>query len=348
VSTAPPAAFEASYILPLRGPDVATTDELTGYLRWLGQFVDLVVVDSSDPEVADRRARHWAGLPLRHVRPDPGRAVLNGKVAGVLTGLRLARRDRVIIADDDVRYDAANLERVIRLLDDAELVRPQNYFAPCPWHAAWDTARTLLNRMAGGDYPGTLVVRRQAIPGGYDGDVLFENLELIRTVEAGGGRVVTPLDCYVRRLPPTAAHFWSQRRRQAYDDLAQPPRLAGALAVIPLVAAAAVRRRWTPLLAAAGSAMLLAEAGRRRAGGRTVFPASAALFTPLWLLERGVCSWLAVSDRLVHGGCRYHGVVIRRAASSPRRLEQMRRVAGQTRRPTVPVARVQPSAGARR
>jgi hypothetical protein len=320
VSTAPAAAFEASYILPLRGPDEATTDELTAYLQWLGQRVDLVVVDGSAPAVAARRARRWADLPLRHARPDGDRVVLNGKVAGVLTGLRLARCDRIIVADDDVRYDAANLQRVIDLLDDAELVRPQNYFDPCPWHAAWDTARSLLNRMAGGDYPGTMAFRRAAIPNGYDGNVLFENLELMRTVRAGGGRVVTPLDCFVRRRPPTARHFWSQRRRQAYDDLAQPARLAGSLLVIPLTVTAAVRGRRPTLLGAAAVTMLLAEAGRRRAGGRRVFPGSAPLLAPCWILERGACSWLAVADRVLHGGCRYHGVVIRQAASSPRRL----------------------------
>jgi hypothetical protein len=145
-------------------------------------------------------------------------------------------------------------------------------------------------------------------------------VELIRTVEAGGGRVVTPLDCFVRRLPPTAGRFWSQRRRQAYDDLAQPARLAGVLLVLPLAVTGSVRRRWARIAAGAAGSVLMAEAGRRRAGGRTVFPARAPAFAPLWLLERGVCSWLAVSDRALRGGCRYHDVVIRRAASSPRRL----------------------------
>jgi hypothetical protein len=335
--------FEASYILPLRGPDEATTEELTSYLRWLGRRVDLVVVDGSAPAVAARRARQWADLPLRHARPAADRPVLNGKVAGVLTGLRLAQCDRIIVADDDVRYDAATLQRVIDLLGDAELVRPQNYFDPCPWHAAWDTARSLLNRTAGGDYPGTMAVRREAVPHGYDGDVLFENLELMRTVKAGGGRVVTPLDCFVRRRPPTARHFWSQRRRQAYDDLAQPVRLAGSLLVVPLTVTAAVRGRRAALLGAAAATVVLAEAGRRRKGGRRVFPATAPLFAPFWILERGACSWLAVADRVLHGGCRYHGVVIRRAASSPRRLR-----AGLDKAAAVPAARVQPSAGARR
>ena len=89
-----------------------------------------------------------------------------------------------MIADDDVRYDEAALTAVHRLLGRADLVRPQNYFDPLPWHAWWDTGRTLLNRALGADYPGTLAVRRSTFlaMGGYDPDVLFENLELIRTV----------------------------------------------------------------------------------------------------------------------------------------------------------------------
>lgn len=327
--TGPAGDVEASYVLPIRGPDDDDADELTGYLGWLGRRVDLVVVDGSDPPVADRRAARWAGLPLRLTRPDPRHSTLNGKVAGVITGVHLARTERVIIADEDVRYDAATLERVVRLLDRADLVRPQNYFDPCPWHAQWDTARTLLNRVAGGDYPGTLAVRRSAFADGYDGDVLFENLELMRTVAARGGTLVTPLDCYVRRLPPTAAHFWSQRRRQAYDDFAQPVRLACSLLVVPLAVAAVLSGRWPALCGAGATAVLAAEAGRVRAGGRSVFPPTAPLFAPLWILERGVCSWLALFDRLVHGGVRYRDVVISRAASSPRRLmEQHRRSGG--------------------
>jgi hypothetical protein len=319
-------SVEASYLLPLRRHHGDPPGELTAYLGWLAARVDLVVVDGSPPPVRDAHARAWRALPLRHVAPDNDISALNGKVAGVLTGLRLARCERVIVADDDVRYDEATLCRVVTLLDAGEVVRPQNYFDPCPWHARWDTARSLLNRVAGGDYPGTLAVRRSALPGGYDGDVLFENLELIRTVRARGGRVLTPLDCYVRRLPPTARHFWSQRVRQAYDDLAQPPRLIAAQLVVPVTVGCIRRRRWGPLLALAATTMALAEAGRRRAGGQAVFPASASGYAPLWLLERGVCSHLAMANRLLRGGCPYGERVIRRAASSPWRLRhQVRR-----------------------
>jgi hypothetical protein len=62
--------------------------------------------------------------------------------------------------------------------------------------------------------------------------------------------------------------------------------------------------------------VLLAEAGRRRAGGRRVYPASAALWTPLWLAERAVCVWLALGRR-VGGGVPYAGQRLVTAAHRP-------------------------------
>ena len=318
---APRAPLAATYVLPLRSPEDVSAG-LTGYLRWLASKVDLVVVDGSIPQVFAAHGRAWRGVGLRHVAPHADIDVLNGKVAGVLTGLRLACFDRVVVADDDVRYHDVSLERVVTLLDTWDIVRPQNYFEPCPWHARWDTARSLLNRVGGGDYPGTLAVRACAVPDGYDGNVLFENLELIRTVRARGGRMTTPLDCYVRRLPPTVRRFCSQRVRQAYDDFAQPPRLAAELLIVPAVVASGIRRRWLGLAAFAGTAAGLAESGRRVGGGAAVFPPSASVLAPLWLLERGVCSWLAVACRLGRGGCAYGGTVIRRAATPSRRLAE--------------------------
>lgn len=305
------------YVLPIRRRHVAgDVPGLAAYLAWLSRRAEAVVVDASPPEVFAAHAAAW-GRTCRHLCPHPELSFANGKVNGVLTGVREVGHERVVLADDDVRYDDASLRRVTELLDRGEVVRPQNYFSPLPWHALWDTARSLLNRALGSDYPGTLAVRRSFLLGigGYDGDVLFENLELIRTVEAAGGRVVEAPGVYVRRLPPSAGHFWSQRVRQAYDDLAQPLRLGLFLGILPGIAAVP----WLAPILSAGAAGL-AEVGRRRAGGAAVFPASAVPFAPAWLLERAVCSWLAVGIRLAHGGVRYHGTAIRRAASSPRAL----------------------------
>ncbi|WP_049574750.1 glycosyltransferase [Nonomuraea sp. SBT364] len=312
--------LDLEYVLPLRWDDDAGLDELTAYLRTLSRHARVVVVDGSPAALFDRHARRWRGL-VDHVRPDAGLGYANGKVSGVTTGLRLARAGHVVIADDDVRYDPAGLAGMRRLLGGADLVRPQNYFSPLPWHARWDTARTLLNRAFGADYPGTFGIRRDFFlgMGGYDGNVLFENLELIRTVRARGGRVVSAPGLYVRRLPCRAGRFWSQRVRQAYDDLAQPLRMAAFLAVLPAVATALARRRHATLAVAAAVTVAVAELGRRRCGGHRVFPGTSSMFAPVWVVERGVCSWLALAAALT-GGVPYAGRRLRRSANSVRRL----------------------------
>jgi hypothetical protein len=314
-----------SYVLPLRWSVDAGRAELARYLRDLRAHCEqIIVVDGSPAEIFAANTLAWGGW-ITHIPPDPDTSCKMGKVAGVNTGVRHARHEAVVIADDDVRYDRTGLERLARHLRRYELVRPQNFFHPLPWHARWDTARTLLNRALGADYPGTLGVRRSAFlaMGGYDGDVMFENLELIRTVQASGGTTFSPLDLYVRRLPPTSAHFWGQRTRQAYDDFALPARMACWLTVLPGLGSTVLRKRFASVLRFFAAVMLLAEGGRRRAGGTAIFPASASLLAPLWVLERGVCSWLAVIQRLRFGGVRYGAGVIATAAHSKAELRRL-------------------------
>jgi hypothetical protein len=321
--------LDLSYVVPIRWRDGEQREELAAYVKGIAaRCAEVIVVDGSAPEVFAGNAAAL-GERIVHVPPDPAERWLMGKVSGIRTGVRLASRERVVLADDDVRYDREALRRAAQLLDSHDLVRPQNYFSELPWHARWDTARTLLNRSLGRDYPGTLAVRRSRMlaMGLYDGDVLFENLELIRTVRAHGGRTVAPLDLYVARVPPSASHFWGQRTRQAYDDFALPARMALWLALLPLLALAR-RSSWPggdkdalPAVAA-GTAIALAELGRRRAGGARVFPATSSLLAPLWVLERAVCAWLAVLQRLRFGGVRYGDSVIPLAAHSERQLRR--------------------------
>ena len=320
VTRPPLAKQQVTYILPIRKSRVEDLAELGSYLEGLSHSVEVVVIDGSPPTVFAANARFWPSC--RHVAPAPEHAALNGKVHGVLTGLDCASYDRVVIADEDVRYDATSLQAVVDALDAADVVRPQNYFEPLPWHAAWDTGRSLLNRPFDGDWPGTLAVRRSVLErtGGYNGDVLFENLELVRTVRAAGGTEKAAPAIYVRRLPPTAGHFISQRVRQAYDEFARPQRLALQLAILPVLALMlmSMPRLLLPVVAIV---IGLAEYGRRRHGGATVFPLRTSLMSPLWVLERGVCSWLAVRDRLFNGGVRYHGAVLKTAATP---IEELR------------------------
>lgn len=349
-------------MLPLRWSDDAGLDELTDYLGRLAQWVDVTVVDGSSADVYARHAAPWRGV-VRHrpVRPWPGR---NGKVAGVVTGVRAARHEHVVIADDDVRYDYDGLAEVQALLRQADLVRPQNYFDPVPWHARWDTGRTLLNRAFGSDYPGTYGLRRSAFlaTGGYDGDVLFENLELSRTIRAAGGRELPAPSLFVARRPPTASHFLHQRVRQAYDDFAQPARLLVEAAVAPALLQAVTRalradsRTRSRVLRVVAAAMVVtlasAEAGRRRDGGTAVFPAAAALWAPAWVLERSVCVWAALGYRLL-GGVPYAGQRLPVAAHSVRELRRRLKAAAPAPEPSVsgsvhgadPLARQEDRAG---
>jgi hypothetical protein len=325
------------YVLPLKWcaeQSQRELRELAAYLQGLAGSADVTVVDGSDADLVARHA-DALGPTVRVLTPQPWPGA-NGKVRGVVTGVRAARHELVVIADDDVRYDPAGLARVAELLADADLVRPQNVFEPAPWHARWDTGRILLNRALRHDHPGTFGLRRSTFlaMGGYDGNALFENLELSRTVAAAGGREMHAPDVFVARLPPTARHFAGQRVRQAYDSFATPGRLAAELSVLPALAVAARRgrlRRAVAVLALATVA--LAEAGRRRAGGRGLFPRTAAFWALPWLAERSVCSWLAVARRL-GGGVPYAGGRLRTAAHSTRQLR--RTVRGRPPLPPLP------------
>jgi hypothetical protein len=319
-----------SYVLPLRWTESGPIEELSAYLRSIAEVADeIFVVDGSPAPVFAEHGTALLGV-ARHLAPHPDLDFQMGKVNGVLTGVRECSGELIVLADDDVRYDPSTLRQTVELLDGADLVRPQNYFDEMPWHARWDTARSLLNRVFTGDptfpvgdFPGTLAVRRSALlaTGGYDGDALFENLELMRTIRAAGGRVATPLDLYVARRPPSAAHFISQRVRQAYDDFAIPARIGAFLTLVPFAAHSSRRGRVHRLLIGALASMILAEIGRRRAGGAKRFPPSGSLLAPAWVAERSLCSWLALAAKL-RGGVLYGGGRLRHSATPLRRLRR--------------------------
>ena len=318
---------EATYILPIKTSRPLPVADFTGYLRWLSLTVrEVIVVDGSPDEVFAAHRQQWED-PIRHVPPDPELRTPMGKVGNVMTGIRLASCERLVIADDDVRYDRESLSRIVAALDVVDVARPQNYFDPMPWHARWDTGRVLLNRMTGGDWPGTLAVRRAVLraTSGYDGNAMFENLELVRTVLAVGGREASYPDIYVLRRPSSARHFWSQRIRQAYDEIARPHRLLIQLAVLPITIALIIGAHWIILASIGFAVIALAELGRRRAGGTRVFPASASFFALAWLAERAVCAWLALLSRLLLGGVPYRGTVLRLAANPLRVLRARHR-----------------------
>ncbi len=314
----PPTVMRAAYILPLRLDSAGAIPELVQYLETLAHL-EIIVVDGSRQELFDRLHGQIGGFAT-HVKPAvPGR---NGKVRGVLTALPLASEEHVVVADDDVRYDSTSLDEILHRLVYADVVRPQNFFSPAPWHAVWDSARSLINRAFDGDWPGTLAFRRSALPRGYNADVLFENYELVRTIRAGGGRESIARDIFVARRPPTLEHFMGQRVRQAYDEFARPWRLLAGLAILPGLLVAWHAAGIAALPAYIAVAVSIAAIGWLRAGAYRHFSPICVLAAPLWILERGICSWLALWQRIRFGGIRYGDSVIAASASSPRELKR--------------------------
>lgn len=135
---------------------------------------------------------------------------------------------------------------------------------------------------------------------------------MIRTFHPAGAVEVIAKDLFIIRRPPTAARFFDQRIRQAYDDFAQPARLVVEAAWLPAIPVAG-RRPWT-LCGGMLAAVLVAETGRRRNNGTTAFPPNSG-WAPVWVLERAVCVWIALLLRLA-GGVRYRGTRIS-SASKP-------------------------------
>lgn len=312
--------MNATYILPVRLQDERPIEELAAYLRSLSN-IEIVVVDGSSPKLFASLKSRISGTAI-HVPPDPRIRGRNGKARGVLTGLQIARHDKIVVADDDVRFDDLSLRELVGRLDHWHVVRPQNYFYPRPWHAIIDGARSLINRALDGDWPGTLAFRKSALPHGYNADVLFENFELVRTICRRGGRELVARDLFVARRPPTTRHFWNQRVRQAYDEFARPSRLIVTLSLFPILAVAIARREFGFVAAIGVLAVTIAGAGLVQNAAHRYFSWLSVAAAPLWLLERACSVWLAVLARLVLGGVPYGDTIITAAATPGKELQK--------------------------
>jgi len=98
-----------TYLVPLRTSDDDDIEELATYLRALAEHVEVLVVGGSSDWAM---ARHRCALGSRVRLVPTERRTLMGKVGNVLTGLRYAEHDKIVIADDDVRYTHAQLAEV--------------------------------------------------------------------------------------------------------------------------------------------------------------------------------------------------------------------------------------------
>jgi hypothetical protein len=304
--------FRCTYLLPIRRVRESReeAEAFAAYFRELTEAgCEVLVVDGSPPEVFEAHARSWGGA-CRHVGVDKKYGYLNGKVNGVHTGVDLARCERIVLADDDIRYTAEDIERACALLERHEMIRPQNYLAPLPWWARTESARMLVNRGAlrAGDYPGTCAFRRSTClrVGHYDGDVLFDNEEIVRHFALGGADVLCATDFFILKRPPTFDKWMEQRPRQAYEDFVMRGKTALFASLIPatlalaLFAGAGAALVFTALVALAS--MLVALRGLVRDRAYEFFPARAVLYAPPWVLERALSVYWAFYWRARYGG----------------------------------------------
>lgn len=301
-----------TYLLPIRRTAFSPTEaaDLAEYFRSLTVAgCHVLVVDGSPGPVFQQHHEIWDQLS-RHERVDHSFGYLNDKVNGIHTGVRIAATDKIMLADDDIRYTPAEIDRVCELLDTFEMVRPQNFLSPLPWWGRMEAARMLINRatLRAADYPGTCGFRRESMlrVGHYDGDVLFDNEELIRHFARAGASISFATNLFVRKRPPRFQKWIEQRPRQAYEDFGL--RMKTALFFSLPLLAVFVRRAagWQGLglclLILSLAAIGLAVAGRLRGTAARYFPWSVCFFAPLWVIERSFSTYWALYWHFAHGG----------------------------------------------
>lgn len=304
--------LRCTYLLPIRRVRVDDVEaaEFASYFETLARAgCEVLVVDGSPPEVFAKHGRIWRGL-CRHVAVNPKYKYLNGKVNGVHTGVDLASCERIILADDDIRYTGADVARARELLTQHEMVRPQNYLRPLPFWARTEAARMLVNRgvLHTGDYPGTCAFRRSTClrVGHYDGDVLFDNEEIVRHFVLKGADVCFALDLFILKRPPTFKKWIEQRPRQAYEDFVMRGKTALFISLVPLAALLGLfvgaRATLGFVFVVSICAMLCALRGMWRNQAYKFFPASTIFYAPLWILERALSVYWALYWRTARGG----------------------------------------------
>jgi hypothetical protein len=171
-------------------------------------------------------------------------------------------------------------------------------------------ARMLINRatLRAADYPGTCAFRRAALLacGPYDGDVLFDNEEIIRHFAQHGCAIAFANDLFVRKRPPTLNKWIEQRPRQAYEDFGMRAKTTLFFGLPPLLLAAALlfglRGIFGFIILISLGAIFLAWRGWMRGRAAEFFPLHCCFFAPLWVLERTLSTYWALYWFLTLGG----------------------------------------------
>jgi hypothetical protein len=152
--------------------------------------------------------------------------------------------------------------------------------------------------------------------GRYDGDVLFDNEEIIRHLAQDGCTFAYANDLFVRKCPPTFRKWTEQRPRQAYEDFGMHLKTTLFFALLPLSFLIGGRFRIAGLaiffLTLSLLTTLIAARGRALGKARRFFPAHCCFFAGLWVFERTLSTYWALYWYLTRGGYPFGGRVLSR------------------------------------
>ena len=130
-----PRDCRCSYLVVIKRDREADDDlpDLAAYLSTLGLAgCEVIIVDGSPAPVFEKNHRvlRWVS---RHIAVRPRHHSFSGAVDVIRTALDVSNCDRIIVADENVRYADTAVASLCELLDGHEVVEPQDYFHPLPW-----------------------------------------------------------------------------------------------------------------------------------------------------------------------------------------------------------------------
>lgn len=303
MATNGPRSLACSYVVLVQKAAASreALQELAAYLSTLRVAgCEVAILDPSPAPGFQDNARilRWVG---RHVSLQAAQAGTQS-LDTVRIASTLALSEKVIIAADDVRYEPDAIGQVCDLLERHEVVEPQDYLDPLPWWGAIEAGRMLLYRGVEPqpDHRATFGFRRSALrllggpapvlPAGAEGNRLA----------AIGAEVYPASDVFVRRGAGTLAQWLESGVRGADRDLSRPMKTLPFLALIPLAILLVVLGGSEAALAFLGivSFTSIGLAVKGRAGASRFFPFRACFFAPLWIFERALTVYWALSLRL--------------------------------------------------
>ncbi|MBV8546002.1 MAG: hypothetical protein JO093_13055 [Acidobacteria bacterium] len=277
--------------------------DLAAYLSTISVAgCEVIVVDASPSPIFEnnRAVLRWVSS---HIAARPRHRNFTGGIDSVRTALDVSSCDKIIVADENVRYDAGAIESVCDLLDLHEVVEPQDYFEPLPWWSGIEAGRMLVHRGVEPlpDHGATFGIRKSSVRGLRGVDIAWSNGEdAVRRLASQGAEVFSACEVFVRRLPPPLDHWLRDRQRQAGGDFALPVKSAFFFALLPIAILLATIGGFRLAGGYAGAIAFasIVLAVRGRGGASSFFPLRACLCAPLWVFERSVSVYWALFRKL--------------------------------------------------